>query len=125
MERVLRLLQDLGLHRDEARVYIYLAKKGPQTIKALEKNLEMNKNSIKGALKRLEEKQITTRKNEHSTVFLAITFEKLLTNYVKIQFNQAKLIEKKRISLMTHWLDMVEEKEFIKERFSSKNLNSE
>ena len=111
LERILRLLEDLGLSKDEAEVYVYLAKKGPQTIKALTENLKKNNNEIVRTLKGLEEKQITTRKTRRSTFFLAIPFEKLLTDYAKIRFNQAKRIEKTRLSFMADWKETIKEKD--------------
>lgn len=110
LERILTLLQDLGLSKDEAEVYVYLAKKGPQTIKTLEESLKKNKDTILEALKGLKEKQITTRKSKCSTFFLAIPFEKLLTNYAKIRFNQAKRIEQTRVSFLADWKDTIQEK---------------
>lgn len=110
MERVLNLLQEIGLTRDEANVYVCLAKRGPQTINTLTGNLQIAKSEVTKALKGLKEKQIATRKKNYSTVFLAITFEKLLTDYVKIQFNQAKHMEEKRIKLLTDWREMIEKK---------------
>ena len=109
LERILRLLQDLGLSKDEAEVYIYLAKKGPQTIKTLEECLKKSKNDIKKILKGLEEKQLTTKKSKRSTFFMAIPFEKLLTNYTKIRFNQAKRIEQTRLSFLADWEDTIRE----------------
>ncbi len=109
LERVLALLQDLGLSRDEAEVYVHLAKKGPQTINTLKKSLKKNKVEILKALKGLEGKQITTRKIKRSTFFLVIPFEKLLTNYAKIKFSQVKSIEQKRLSMLIDWKDAVKE----------------
>ena len=100
----------MGLSRDEAEVYVYLAKKGPQTIKTLEENLKKNKKEIMKTLKGLEEKEITTRKSRRSTFFLVIPFEKLLTNYAKIRFNQAKRIEQTRLSFLADWKQTIEEK---------------
>jgi len=111
LERILRLLEDLGLSKDEAEVYVYLAKKGPQTIKTLTENLKKNNNEIVRTLKGLEEKQITTRKSRRSTFFLAIPFEKLLTDYAKIRFNQAKRIEQTRLSFMADWKETIKEKD--------------
>lgn len=115
LERILRLLQDLGLSKDEAEVYIYLAKKGPQTIKTLEECLKKSKNHIKKILKGLEEKQLTTRRSKRSIFFLAIPFEKLLTNYAKIRFNQVKRIEQTRLSFLSDWKDTIKEKDQIGE----------
>ena len=110
LERVLTLLQDLGLSKDEAEIYVYLAKKGPQTLKTLTESVKKNKDEIVKALRGLEEKHITTRKSKHSTFFLAIPFEKLLANYAKIRFKQAKRIEQTRLSFLADWKDTVEEK---------------
>jgi sugar-specific transcriptional regulator TrmB len=109
MERVLQLLKELGLSRDEAEVYILLAKKGSHTIKALTENLGMTQRRVVTALKKLEKKQVTTRKNKMIILFSAISFEKFLTDYVKIRFDQAKRIEEKRVILIADWLDMIEE----------------
>lgn len=111
LERIFTLLQDLGLSRDEAEVYVYLAKKGPQTINTIEVNLKKNKAKIMEALKGLEGKQITTRKSKRSTFFLAIPFEKLLANYAKIKFTQVKSIELARFSMLTDWDNTVRETE--------------
>ena len=111
MERVVALLQELGLSRDEAEVYVYLAKKGPQTIETLTENIEMAQKRVITALKKLGEKQIAARKTKNSTFFSAITFERLLTDYVKIQFNKAKRMDEKRFKLIADWREMIEQKE--------------
>jgi sugar-specific transcriptional regulator TrmB len=111
----MKLLEDLGLSRDEAEVYVFLAKKGPQTAKALIESLKKNKSEIVKALRGLEEKQITTRKSKRSTFFLVIPFEKLLTDYAKVRFNQARRIEQNRLSILTDWIDSIEEEKAIKQ----------
>lgn len=113
LERVLKLLQDLGLSKDEAEVYVYLAKKGPQSVKTLTESLNKTKHKIVKALKGLEEKQITTRKSAHSTLFLVIPFEKLLIDYAKIRFSQAKRVEQKRLAMITEWLEITKENDLI------------
>jgi sugar-specific transcriptional regulator TrmB len=113
MERILKSLQDLGLTRDEAEVYVYLAKKGPQTKKTLIETLKKDSGEITIALKGLEEKQITTRKSKQSTLFSAIPFEKLLTNYAKIKVSQIKKIEQKRLTMITDWSETIKENESI------------
>ncbi len=110
MERVLNLLQEIGLTRDEAKVYVCLAKRGPQTIKALTDNLQISRSQVAKALKGLKEKQIATRRKKYSTHFQAITFEKILTDYVKIQFNQARKMQEKRATLIADWREMIEKK---------------
>jgi sugar-specific transcriptional regulator TrmB len=115
LDRILMLLQDLGLSKDEAEVYVYLAKKGPQTIKTIEESLKKNPEEIMKALKGLEDKQITIKKSKRSIFFLAIPFEKLLTNYAKIRFNQAKRIEQTRLSFLADWKDTIEEKDQIEQ----------
>jgi sugar-specific transcriptional regulator TrmB len=111
MERIKSLLIDLGLSKDEAQIYIYLAKKGPQTKATLTEKLFIKRKELDLAIRGLEEKQITMRKSKHATFFSAIPFEKLLTNYAKIKLTQAKSIERASFSMIKDWANAVRETE--------------
>ncbi len=75
LERVIRTLVDLGLKTSDAEVYVYLTKKGPQTILDLEQSLNYNERKICSSLDILLTKKLVT-KNENT--FFSIPFEEAL-----------------------------------------------
>ena len=59
-EKVLKTLGDLGLTRLDSKIYVYLAKKGPQKGKEISKALKVQKQQLYRSLKNLQKK---ARKN--------------------------------------------------------------
>jgi len=83
LERVIKALVELGLKTSDAEIYVYLTKKGPQTIVDLEQSLNYNEKQIFASLDILLTRKLVT-KNENT--FFSIPFEEAL----ELMINQEK-----------------------------------
>ena len=100
LERVIKALVGLGLTRLEAEVYVYTAKKGPQTVMDLFKALNYSKHQISTGLKTLATKELITK---DGSMFSAITFEEALELLINREKKQAKSIEESKKELIVNW----------------------
>jgi len=102
-ERVLRILENFGLARPDAEVYIYLAKKGPKREKDLISSLKLAKQQLCSSLKYLQGKGIVTATVKKSTLFSAVSFERALDILVKANIEQAQAISETRQEILSDW----------------------
>jgi sugar-specific transcriptional regulator TrmB len=105
LERVLRILESLGLPGTDAEVYIYLAKTGPTKGSDLAVGLGMVKQHLYTILRRLEEKDVVTRSPDHPALFAALAFEALLDRYVKLNVEEAQIIKDTKKELLSDLRD--------------------
>jgi sugar-specific transcriptional regulator TrmB len=103
---VLKTLGSLGLSQAESKVYLYLAKVGPNKAKDLSSGLRMTKQQLCPVLNSLKKKGIVTSRTERTPVFAALAFEELLNLFMKLGAEQQKTIEETKRELTNSWLDM-------------------
>jgi predicted transcriptional regulator len=78
LERVLKLLENFGLTRSDAKTYIYLAKNGPKNEENIAVAMKLTKNQISPILKNLLKRGLISSNSEYKEVFSALMFEQLL-----------------------------------------------
>jgi len=100
-ERVLKALLSLGLTEMDAKVYIFLAKKGLQKAIDIAKSLRMNKEQLYRSLKKLQSKGIVTATLEHPARFSALPFEKVLDLFVKAKMEEAEEIKQNKDEILS------------------------
>ncbi len=103
LERVLKALTKLGLSQKEAKVYIYLATKGPQKAKNIAETLKLNKQHLGATLKNLQSKRIIKVTRDYAAQFSALPFEKALDLLTEAQRKEAQSIEKNKKEIITNW----------------------
>ena len=103
LERVLKILADFGLTKTDAEVYVYLAKKGPKRETDLSSFFKMNKEQLYSSLNNLQSKGIVTVTLEKSSMFSAVTFERVLELFVKANIEQANAISKTKEEILANW----------------------
>jgi len=113
LERVLKILHDFGLQKKEAKIYIYLAKKGPKTEENLMTTLSLNKYELNFILEKLQTKGIVMLTTEQKALFSALTFEEILDLYVKNNLDQAQEMQQTKNELLFIWRTIAES--YIKE----------
>ena len=96
-------LSDLDLSDLDVKVYVYLAKKGPQKAKDLIEPLKISKRQINQSLRKLQNKSLISKLKETPGVFSALTFEKVLELVVQNKIAQTKIIEQTRKDLVENW----------------------
>jgi sugar-specific transcriptional regulator TrmB len=105
-EKVLKTLQDLGLTSLDSKIYIYLAKKGPQKGNAISKALKVQKQQLYRNLKKLQSKAIVSATLEHPAKFSAVPFEKVLDLFIKAKLQEAQTIQTEKTRLLSSWQAM-------------------
>jgi len=97
---VIKALVSLGLTRLEAEVYVYIGKKGPQTVMDLDKALNYNKQKIYTSLKNLQTKGLVTKDR---TIFSTLPFEEALDLLIKMEKQQAQAMHESKEELLATW----------------------
>ena len=100
LERVIKALISLGLTRMDAEVYVYLAKKGPQEIVDLTKALNYINKKINSSLKNLQTKGLVSKDR---SIFSALPFEEALDLLIKMEKEQAQIMQESKEELLTTW----------------------
>ena len=97
MEKVIKALVNLGLSRITSEVYVYLGKKGSQTILDLTKVFNYSQNEIKNSLNILEAKGLVTKINLE---FFALSFEETLKILIEQEKQQTQSLQEMKARLV-------------------------
>ena len=100
---MLKTLENLGLTQPEARVYVFLAKRGPQKARDTAKHLEIPKPTVYLIIKKLQKKGIVTSTLERPARFNAVPFEEVLDLFVKAKMEEAQQIQQNRDRILSDW----------------------
>ena len=100
---MLKTLESLGIAQLDAKVYVFLAKKGPQKAIDVAKYLKMPKQTLYVVIKNLQRKGLVTSTLEHPARFSAVPFEKVLDLFVKAKMEEAQRIQKDRNEILSDW----------------------
>ncbi|MFB0504286.1 MAG: TrmB family transcriptional regulator, partial [Candidatus Bathyarchaeia archaeon] len=102
-EEIERVLSELGLSEKEAKVYLYIAKNGPQKAIEISRNLKMHKVEVYRFLKYLESKALVEPALERPTRFSALPFEQALDSLIAEKKKTARELEEKRDVILDQW----------------------
>jgi sugar-specific transcriptional regulator TrmB len=102
-EKVLKTLGDLGLTRIDSKIYIYLAKRGPQKGKQISKALKIQKYQLYRSLKKLQSKAIVSATLEHPARFSVVSFEKVIDLFIRAKLEEAQSIQHEKSDLLSTW----------------------
>ena len=103
MERVLKTLESLGLTKGDAKLYVYLSKKGPLEEEVLLDSLKITKKKLDVQLKNLDKKGIIEVSREQPALFFAVAFERVLDLLVEVNLEQAKTLKQTKKNLLSSW----------------------
>ncbi len=109
LKRILETLASLGLKQSDANVYVFLAKKGPQTEKELCNTLNMSKPQLIQCLQSLAARGIVNVSPERAVLFSAVPFEKALDLLVKAKLEEAERTKQDKEEALTYWQSLVHE----------------
>jgi sugar-specific transcriptional regulator TrmB len=104
LERIFKALVDLGLSESDARVYIFLALKGPKEEKILTNKLKISRQQIIRSLKNLQRKGIIFADRDNLKIFSALSFDKALKLLIKTEKEQTRIKEE---NLFADWKTMM------------------
>lgn len=111
LKKIIRILEKFGFSKEDAEVYIYLAKKGPRREIDLSKALKLTAEKIDLILKNLQSKGLVTATVEQSKLFLALPFEIVLDQLVKSQIQQAYAITENREQFLIRWQSSIQKED--------------
>ena len=104
LERVFKVLVSLGLSETDARVYIFLALKGPKKAGSIVGSLKINKQQIIRSLKKLQNKGLITPIPENQNAFSAMPFKEALELLIKTEKKQTEKMQK---TLLKTWKTII------------------
>ena len=106
LERVFKALVSLGLSETDARVYIFLALKGPKKPRKIVDNLKISKQQIVRSLRNLRDKGIIVSDLDSQKGFSALPFEKALKLLIKTEKEQTQMMQE---TLPSTWKTVIKE----------------
>jgi sugar-specific transcriptional regulator TrmB len=102
-EWMFKTLKSLGLKHEDAEVYVYLAQNCPQKARDLAEALETYKRQLYRSLKKLQRKGIVTASQDHPPLFSAVSFDKILDQFIKTNREEAQRIEEDKEQILSMW----------------------
>ncbi len=93
----------LGLSNTDARVYLFLALKIPQTAKNIGDALRMSKQKLYPCLNNLQKKGIVNCTSSSPKLFSAMPIENVVDLLVKANLKEAEIMEQNRQDILAHW----------------------
>ena len=109
LKKLLETLAGLGFKQSDAKIYVLLAKKGPQAAKDLEAALKIPKWQIYNSLRSLREKGIITPILRRPALFSALPFEQVIDISAKAKIEEAQPDQASIQQAMLHWNKMLKE----------------
>jgi len=103
LERVFRVLETFGLARQDAEIYVYLAKRGPKNERDLSGALKIAGQQLSLSLKSLQSKGIVLASTERVGLFSAVAFEEVFDSLVRANIERAVVIKETREELIASW----------------------
>lgn len=107
LERVFKALLSLGLSEPDARVYLFLALKGPKKPRKIVNNLEISKQQIVRSLRNLRDKGIIILDLKSKNSYSALPFEEALKLLIKKGKKQTEMMQE---NLLLKWKAMIQKK---------------
>jgi sugar-specific transcriptional regulator TrmB len=102
-EKILKTLENFGLTRPDAQIYVFLGKRGPQRAIDIAKSLRLPRQTLYRAIKHLQSKGIITASISHPAKFGAVPFERVLDLFAKAKAEEVHRIEQDKTSLLSDW----------------------
>lgn len=108
--RSLEIVEDalikLGLSKNAARVYIYLARAGEKKASEISEALSLHRTETYRILRDLEKKGLISSVFEKPLKFIAVPFEKAISILIEIKKLKIKLLEKEKEKLVDVWASL-------------------
>ena len=100
------MLSNLGFDQVDAKVYVYLAKKGIKKAIEIRKATKLTKQQLYPSLKRLQSKGIVSATIEHPARFSAIPFERVLDLFIKAKIEDARILQQSKADMLSNWQNL-------------------
>ena len=103
MEAVSRVFSNIGLSDKEARVYLYLSKKGATKAREISHALNIDRVQLYRILKELQKRGMAESTFGYPASFVAVSFEKVLDCLIRTKRDEAKGLEASKDDLMSQF----------------------
>ena len=101
LKRVFKALVSVGLSETDARVYVYLALKGPTKAGNIVNNLKMSRQQIYRSLKCLQDKGVVFADSKSRGVFSALFFEEALKLLIETEKTKTQILQDTKEALLS------------------------
>jgi HTH-type transcriptional regulator, sugar sensing transcriptional regulator len=91
-EHIIKVLEDFGVKKIGAEVYVFLEKNGSKQVKELAYSLEVTKGQLYRILKRLQDQNMVKVNTERPATFSAVPLEVILDLIIKTKIEQAQKV---------------------------------
>jgi hypothetical protein len=102
-ERVFKALTDLGLSQLDAKVYVFLGKRGLQKGQDIARGLKVNKQQIYRSLKNLQDRGIVSVTFDHPARYSAEPFQKVIDLFIRAKMEDAQRLKQSKDSILSDW----------------------
>jgi sugar-specific transcriptional regulator TrmB len=109
LKKLLETLEGFGFKQSDAKIYVFLAKKGPHTAKDLETALKMPKWQIYNSLRNLQKKRIVTAILRRPALFSVLPFEKVIDLAAKARIEEVQQEQANTDQAILYWGKMMKE----------------
>jgi sugar-specific transcriptional regulator TrmB len=109
-------LRKMNLSRNEARVYIFLAKNGAKKAQQITEHLEIHRTETYNILKKLESQGLVSRILKRPMKFIATSFENVLTTHINERKQKIHQLEQRKIELLQIWKSLPENNNLINKK---------
>ncbi|MFP3951154.1 MAG: TrmB family transcriptional regulator [Candidatus Bathyarchaeia archaeon] len=106
LKKITNTLKRFDLSKNEVRVYLYLARFGPQKALTIAKSLDIHRTETYKILNNLESQALLSRILERPLRFKATPLEKALNNFIKDRRRRITQLEKKKEELLDIWSNL-------------------
>jgi len=106
LKRFLDTLAEFGLRPSDAKIYVHLAKKGPQKARDICTEMKLTKQQLYPCLENLQKKGMVNATEQHPAFFHAVPFEKVLDIFTNKKIGEAKEAQKHKTELLSTWKSM-------------------
>ncbi len=97
------VLNELDLSAKEVKLYLYLAKSGPQKASVISRSLGIHKVEVYRYLKSLENKDIVESTLERPTRFMATPFEQVLDSLISSRREKTIALQEQKENILRQW----------------------
>lgn len=109
LKKLLETLAGFGFKQPDAKIYVFLAKKGPHTAKDLETALKMQRWQVYKSLRNLRKRGVATAILHRPALFSAIPFEKAIDLAAKAKTKEAQQEQASTAQAILYWENMMKE----------------
>jgi len=107
-KRILKALNSFGLTKNDAVIYIFLAKRGTHKIRDIASVLNLTESNIHKSLKDLLNRKLVKTSSEYPLGFVAVPFEQVIKLIIEVKKEQAKSLQASKEELLSTWRSITE-----------------